>query len=190
MRPLRSGEEAQLSWDDGAVECRVVAAAGAYVLLRPTRAIAVPSGECSLTYLDGYVPMGFDGVVEAGSHPSELRFRVTDHGRPADRRGTPRVPVAVAVEVSLTMPVGDEAPVSEGRVLDVSAGGMRFRRLGRLPKGTPVRVRAELPGGPVIDADAVVRASEPGIYSVEYTRMHSEVGAWTIDVLRSALIAA
>jgi hypothetical protein len=189
MRPLRTGDQAQLSWPRGSVECRVVAAAGAYVLLRPEGPGAPPAGRCSLTYLDGKIPMGWDGEVMAGPNTRELRFRVTDTGRVADRRGSVRVPVTAPVHVAMTD--NTREPAGTGSIIDVSAGGMRFRRNGRIPKGANVRVHAELPGGPVIEADAVVRSSEPGICSVEYTSMHgssaAEVGAWTVEVLRTAL---
>jgi hypothetical protein len=145
-----------------------------------------PPGTCSLTYLDGYVPMGWDGVVDAGGHPSELRFRVTDSGRVADRRSSVRVPVA-----EMWAQVSDGETAVTARVLDVSAGGMRVRRGGWLEKGTVVRVRAELPGGPVIDADAVVRGTEPGICSLEYVAHRgagaAEIGGWAVDALRHAL---
>jgi PilZ domain-containing protein len=184
VRPLRPGESAQLSWPGGAVECRVVAAAGAYVLLHPAHAVTVPASACSLTYLDGYVPMGFDGVVEGSAHPGELRFRVTDTGRVADRRSTVRLPLTeVPVEI------GDHP----AEILDVSAGGARVRCSRRLPRGTEVTVRAQLPGGPAIDADAIVRTSEPGIVCLEWTAMRdataAEVGAWTVERLRHTVNA-
>ena len=188
MRLLRPGQDTVLSWRSGAVECRVVAAAGQFVLLRPERRDAhgtVPSGACSLTYLDGMVPMGWDGRVEAGAHAGELRFRVGD-AAPADRRSAVRVPIFAAVHVTSA----GRDPV-DGRLLDVSAGGMRFRAPGRIDCGTVVRVRARLTDGLTVDADAVVRASEPGVTSVEFTAMHAasaqDIGAWTVGVLRSAL---
>ena len=193
MRPLRHGDEAQVSWNDGAVSCRVIAAAGSYVLLRPDRdPTEAPAGPCSLTYLDGYVPMGWDGELAPGTAPGEFRFRVTDTGRVADRRNTVRVPVEASVHVDV--PGERTREDLDGRIIDVSAGGMRLRRRGQIAKGTPVRVRAELPGGPIIDADAIVRASEPGICSVEYMTLNAstaeDIGAWSVGVLRHALIAA
>jgi hypothetical protein len=189
MRLLRPGQDTVLSWRSGAVECRVVAAAGQFVLLRPERRDAVgavPSGECSLTYLDGMVPMGWDGSVEAGGHPGELRFRVGAEDLAADRRSSVRVPLFATVKVTSA---GRE-PV-EAQLLDVSAGGMRFRAPGRIPNGTPVRVRSTLHDGLVVDSDAVVRASDPGLTSVEFTAMHGAdaqaIGAWTVSVLRASL---
>ena len=189
MRLLRPGQDTVLSWPAGAVECRVVAAAGQFVLLRPERRDAlgtVPDGTCSLTYLDGMVPMGWDGRVEAGAHPGELRFRVGDAGACADRRSSVRVPVFATVHVTSA---GRE-PL-DGQLLDVSAGGLRFRARGRIATGTALRVRTQLGDDLQIDADAVVRASEPGITSVEFTAMHAadgqEIGAWTVAVLRAAL---
>lgn len=185
MRLLRPGQDTVLSWKAGAVECRVVAVAGQFVLLRPERRDPgpVPSGSCSLTYLDGLVPMGWDGNVEAGGHPGELRFRsdVT-----ADRRTSVRVPLFA----DLTFVVPGEAPQT-GQLLDISAGGLRFRALGRLDAGSDLHVRATLPGGLVVDAEALVRVSEPGVTSVEFTAMHAAdgqaIGAWTVAVLRSSL---
>src|SRR4051812_36827208 len=125
MRPLRSGDEAQLAWNGGTVACHVVAAAGAYVLLRPAHGVVTPEGPCSLTYLDGRIPMGWDGVVEPGAHPSELRFRVPETAGQADRRSSVRIPVEAPVLLAAP-DVGE--PVAEGRLIDVSAGGMRLRR--------------------------------------------------------------
>src|SRR4051794_41747714 len=102
MRLLRPGQDTVLSWRSGAVECRVVAAAGQFVLLRPERRDAlgtVPSGACSLTYLDGMVPMGWDGQVEAGGPPGGLRVRV------APPRGPPPPPSSVPAPGFAGVPV-------------------------------------------------------------------------------------
>jgi hypothetical protein len=181
MRPLRPAEATRLSWRGGAVECRVVAAAGSFVLLRPTRITLAPVGACTLSTLGGR-PVTWDGEVTLAPHPHELRFRVTG-GRPADRRTAVRVPVCAPVEV--TAPTGS----LEGELLDVSAGGMRFRRAGRLPAGTPVHVHAELPDGPVVDADAVVRACDGDSCAVRFSSTRGDVGSWTVDRLRSVLSA-
>jgi hypothetical protein len=188
MQPLRTGQEAVLSWPTGAVECRIVAAAGAFVLLRPERRldpITSPDGPASLTYLDGMVPMGFDGDVQSGGAPGELRFRVTDPDRAADRRSSVRVPLFATVVVN----TGEE--VITGQLLDVSAGGMRFRHSGRLAPGSLVRLTCNLPEGIFVDADAAVRAAEQGVTSVEFTTMHGvdqqQLGRWTVGVLRRAL---
>lgn len=181
-----------LSWTAGAIDCRVVAAAGAFVLLRPERPAAVddepPSGACSLTFLDGMIPMGWDGQVDFGAEPGELRFRVNEDGAgtTADRRSSVRLPIFANVSVTL------HGRVLEGQLLDVSAGGMRFRITERLEVGTGVQVLSRLPGdGPEIVADAVVRASGPGFAAVEYVTMHAatpqDIGAWTVGQLRGAL---
>jgi hypothetical protein len=184
MRALRTGDEAELSWSGGGVGCQVVAAAGAYVLLRPERETPAPELPVSLTYLDGRVPMGWDGAVRAGAHEGELIFSAGD-GRTLDRRSAVRVPVMARLRLT----VGDR--VVDAQVLDVSAGGMRFRQPGRLPPSTPVNVRVSLPDDLVIDAEAVVRTSEPGISSVEFTEMRAAdaqtIGAWTVGVLRRSL---
>src|SRR4051794_2220397 len=169
MRPLSSGQDTVLSWRTGALECRVVAAAGDYVLLRPEVPVDpafAPRGPASLTYLDGMVPMGWDGDVQPGGEPGELRFQVTDADRTADRRSAVRVPIFAAVRV-----VTAEGQVSSGQLLDVSAGGMRFRHSGRFESGTVLRVMSALPEGIVIDSDAVVRAAEQGVTSVEFELM-------------------
>ena len=97
MRPLRPGQDTVLSWAEGAVDCRVVAAAGglraaaARALRRPT-SDRTPSGRCSLTYLDGMIPMGWDGTVEPGSAAASC----ASHGR-RGRDGRPplvRAPAA------------------------------------------------------------------------------------------------
>ena len=185
MRPLSPGEATLLSWRGGAVQCRVVAAAGTYVLLRPARTTLAPAGSCTLATLDGR-PAGWDGEVEHGPQPEELRFRVADAARPADRRSSVRVPVHALAE--LLRPDGD---VDEVELLDVSAGGMRFRRPGELPEGTPVRVHARLPDGPVFEADAVVRVSAPDACGVAFTELHgttaADIGSWTVEVLRATL---
>jgi hypothetical protein len=189
MRPLRSGQEAVLSWSNGTVECRVIAAAGAYVLLRPERrfdAFSAPGGSASLTYLDGMIPMGWDGRVEDGAHPGELRFQVTDPDRTADRRSSNRVPIFATAQVSVA---GGEA--FDGQLLDVSAGGMRFRHSIPLAAGQHIRVRAQLPEEILIDADAVVRKVEPGDASIEFITMHAAdretIGAWTVSVMRASV---
>jgi hypothetical protein len=191
MRPLRPGQDIVLSSKRGAVDCRVLAAAGRFVLLQPARPGDVEhacsfAGTSSLTYLDGMVPMGWDGQVELGSYPGELRFRIADTDRDADRRSSVRVPVFAQVVVQ---PV--EGDTVHGHILDVSAGGLRFRHAGRFLTGQPVHVHAELPGDLVVEADAVVRAAEGGVTSVEFTAMYGvsaqEIGAWTVGVLRAHL---
>jgi hypothetical protein len=185
MRPLRPGEATLLSWRGGAVQSRVIAAAGSYVLLRPARTTLAPVGSCYLATLGGE-PSGWDGEVEPAPDPHELRFRVADAARPADRRSSVRVPVHALAEL-----LGPDGGVDEVELVDVSAGGMRFRRTGELPEGTPVRVHARLPGGPVIEADAVVRMSAPDACGVAFTELHGstadDIGSWTVDVLRAAL---
>ena len=188
---IRPGLDIVLSSNDGAVDCRVVAAAGFYVLLRPVKprdvefASTFSGRRSSLTYLDGKIPAGVDGAVEAGNRPGELRFRVEES---VDRRTSVRVPVYAQVVARL--PSGE--PV-HGQVLDVSAGGLRFRHTTRLrvASGTPVRVRSELPGGLVVEADGVVRTAIAGVISVEFTRMHAaspaDIGRWSVNVLRDHL---
>jgi hypothetical protein len=193
MSPLRTGQDVVLSWTSGATDCRVVAAAGEFVLLRPERAgrllDGVP-GPCTLTFLDGMVPMGWDGQVDFGSVAGELRFRVGDSERGADRRSSVRLPIFANVEVTA------EGRTYSGQMLDVSAGGMRYRGPARPPVGTQLRVRTTLPGeGPAIDAEGVVRLSEPGgVVAVEYTGFHAgspqEIGTWTVTQLRRTLGAA
>jgi hypothetical protein len=183
MHLLRPGQDTVLSWVAGAVECKVVAAAGEYVLLRPGATVDA-TGPGSLTYLDGYVPMGWDGTVEAGGETGELRFRVATGGA-ADRRRSVRVPVSSPVKLTLG------ATVLEAELLDISAGGARFRCERRLDAGTELRLCGALPGGLVVDADAVVRASEPGIASVQFTELRAAdeagIGAWSVGILRAAL---
>jgi hypothetical protein len=190
MSSLRTGQEVVLSWSSGATDCHVVAAAGAFVLLRPQRAgrllDGVP-GPCTLTFLDGMVPMGWDGDVEFGSVPGELRFRVEGGDRGADRRSSVRLPIFATIEVTA------EDRTYSAQMLDVSAGGMRYRAPIRPAVGAAVRVRTRLPGeGPEIDADAVVRLSEPGgVVAVEYTGFRAgspqDIGGWTVAQLRRTL---
>jgi hypothetical protein len=181
---LRPGQETVLAWNAGAIDCHVVASAGSYVLLRLGRGrmTAPPSGACSLTYLDGMTPMGWDGAVEPGAQEGEVRFRLQTAGA-ADRRASVRLPVGVPMDLEA------DGAVERTKTLDISAGGMRFHHAGLHPLGTVVHVRVALPNGPLLDADAIVRASEPMISSVEFTTMHgasaAEVGAWTVAQLRS-----
>ena len=188
MRPLRPGQDIVLSSREGAVDCRVVAAAGRYVLLQPDHPgdvhLAISfSGKSSLTFLDGMVPVGWDGKVEAGSNPGELRFIVAESEHAADRRSNVRVPVMASIAATL-----QSGGALDGMILDVSAGGLRFRHAGRTQNGDILRVRCQLPGGPLIDADAVVRTAEQGVTSVEFQAMHAaqaqDVGLWTVNVLR------
>jgi hypothetical protein len=187
MRHLRSGQDTVLSWSGRAVECKVVAAAGRFVLLRPERRSDVfPFGKCSLTYLAGMVPMGWDGTVEPGAHEGEWRFHVAPGAPAPERRSSVRLPVMAPVAVRL--PDGEAV---EGSLLDISAGGVRFRHAGRIDGGTMLRVTTTLPDGLHVDADAVVRTSEPGVTSLEFLAMHAAdsatVGAWVVDRLRSGL---
>jgi PilZ domain-containing protein len=190
---IRPGQDIVLSSSDGAVECHVVAAAGYYVLLRPVKprdlefASTFAGRRSSLTYLDGKVPAGVDGAVEAGTKPNELRFRVEEE---VDRRSSVRVPVygKVVARIAGVEPV-------HGELLDISAGGLRFRHQTklRIASGTPVRIRTELPNGPVVDADGHVRTAMAGVISVQFSRMHdtstAELGAWSVNLLRSHLSA-
>jgi PilZ domain len=188
---IRSGQEIVLSSMDGAVDCRVVAAAGYYVLLRPSKprdvefASTFSGRRSSLTFLDGMIPTGVDGAVEAGVRPGELRFHVEEE---VDRRTAVRVPVYAQVVARL--PSGE--PI-HGQVLDVSAGGLRFRHSSRLrvAAGTPVRVRSDLPMGLTIDAEGVVRMAIAGVISIEFSSMHAntaaEIGRWSVNVLRAHL---
>ena len=185
--PLRPGQDIVLSSSDGAVDCRVVAAAGKYVLIRPQKPkdlhlATTFSGLSSLTYLDGMVPAGVDGAVEAGGRDGELRFRVDEA---VDRRSSVRVPLYA--DTVARLPHG--APL-HGQVLDLSAGGLRFRHSEKrkIAKGTAIRVRAELPHDAVLDADGIVRSAQGGVVSVQFTRMNGisarELGDWTVNVLR------
>ena len=76
-------------------------------------------------------------------------------------------------------------------MLDISAGGMRFRDTGRHELGTILRVQVSLPNdGPVVDANGEVRLSEVGgVTAIEFTQFHAvtpqEIGAWTVDQLRA-----
>ena len=178
-----------LSSREGAVDCRVVAAAGRYILLQPEQPgdVHLPltfPGPSSLTFLDGMVPVGWDGTVEKGSSGDELRFIVAEGDHAADRRSTVRVPVMAQI-----VAVNTEGEVFEGSLLDVSAGGLRFRHKGHMRSGEVVRVRVDLPSGPSIDADAYVRGAEVGVTSVEFTEMHAasgqEIGTWTVNILRT-----
>lgn len=124
--------------------------------------------------------------MEFGAEPGELRFRTNDHGSNADRRSSVRLPIFADVSVTA------DGCALDGQLLDISAGGMRFRVPERLELGSLVHIRAHLPGGgPVIDAHAAVRASERGIAAVEFTAMHEasaqDIGAWTVGQLRSSL---
>jgi hypothetical protein len=191
MNPLRPGQDIVLSWPSGATDCRVIASAGAFVLLRPERNGALLDGipgACTLTFLDGMIPMGWDGTVDFGSEPGELRFRVGDSERGADRRSAVRLPIFAGVQVML------DGRTTTGQMLDISATGMRFRGASRPALGTQLRVAAVLPNGPPLDADAIVRLSEPGgVVAVEFAHMYTgsvqEIGAWTVGQLRQSLAA-
>lgn len=178
-----------LTWPAGTADCRVVAAAGAFVLLRPERlqgmATANP-GASSLTFLHGMIPMGWDGNAVWAGEPGELRFRVNEGEREADRRSSVRLPIFAEVMVAT-----DDTEM-RGQILDISAGGMRFRGTGRHQRDAFLRVHAQLPNGPVVDAHGIVRLSEPGgVTAIEFIEFHvgsaQEVGAWTVAQLRRSL---
>lgn len=180
-----------LTWPTGTADCRVVAAAGAFVLLRPVRSEGLSAGNpgaCSLTFLDGMIPMGWDGNAVWAGEPGELRFRVDPGEREADRRSSVRLPIFAEVMVA------SEGAEMRGQILDVSAGGMRFRGTGRHERGATLRIHTQLPNGPVIDAYGVVRLAEPGgVTAIEFTDFKvgsaQEVGAWTVAQLRRAIAA-
>jgi hypothetical protein len=189
MPQLLPGQDIVLSWPSGATDCRVVAAAGSFVLLQPDRRGTLLDGipgPCTLTFLDGMIPMGWEGFVEFGSEAGELRFRLADTEAVAERRSSVRLPIFAQVDMTA------DGQAATAQMLDISATGMRFRGVSRVPLGATVRVRVQLPDGPLVDADAVVRLSEPGgVMAVEYTGFYAadaaEIGAWTVGKLRQAL---
>jgi hypothetical protein len=189
MPQLRTGQDIVLAWPSGSTDCRVVAAAGAFVLLRPVRTGSLLDGipgPCTLTFLDGMIPMGWEGTVEFGSEPGELRFRLAESETPAERRSAVRLPIFAQVEVTT------DGQVATAQMLDVSATGLRCRGVGHIVVGSTIRVRVQVPSGPLIDADAVVRLSEPGgVVAVEFTTFHTcsaaEIGSWTVGQLRQSL---
>lgn len=193
MAPLRPGQDVVLSWSVGAADCRVVAAAGAYVLLRPQRSgrviEGIPATDATLTFLDGMIPMGWDGALDFGAEAGELRFRINDAVNGADRRSSVRLPIFADVMVQ------DSEREMRGQLLDVSAGGLRFRGTGGHEIDTLLRVHVQLPSGPVVDAHGVVRMSQPGgVTAIEFTAFHvgsaQDIGAWTVGQLRKSLVAA
>lgn len=189
MKSLRLGQDVVLSWPSGAADCRVIASAGGFVLLRPERVNDLQDGipgPCTLTFLDGMIPMGWDGQIEFGAEAGELRFRLDNPASGAERRSSVRLPVFVEVMVA----TGDSE--LRGQMLDLSAGGMRFRGTGRHEVGSLVRVFTQLPNGPALDAHGSVRMSDPGgVVAIEFTAFHvgsaQEIGAWTVGQLRLAL---
>lgn len=189
---LRPGQDLVISFPEVTADCQVIAAAGAFVLVRAARAdrlIEAVPGDCTLTFLDGMVPTGWDGTAVWGSEPGELRFHVADDAGATDRRSSVRLPIFAEVMVASA-----DTEV-RGQVLDVSAGGMRFRGTGRHVLGETLRVHVQLPGGPVIDAHGVVRLCEQsGVTAIEFTAFHAgsaqAVGAWTVARLRQALTPA
>lgn len=190
MPTVRPGQDTVLSWSSGAVDCRVVAAAGAFVLLSPGRFNAqstrVPVGRCGLTFVDGIIPVGWDGTVELGSAHGEWRFQVAADSGEADRRTSVRLPHFV--DITVGGPGGDQRCL----LLDISAGGARFRSAVRLAVGSSVRLRGALDDTFVLDAEGIVRTSEPSIAAVEFTHLHGittqQLGAWTVSRLRASLV--
>lgn len=192
MPALRPGQDTVLSWPAGAVDCRVVASAGAFVLLRP-RGTEAPldgiPGTCTLTYLDDSLPRGWNGTAVWAGEPGEVRFRLADEHSAADRRSAVRLPVLAEVMVA------SDRTEMRGQTLDLSAGGMRFRDGGRHEVGDRLRLFTQLPGGPALDVHAVVRLSAAGgTVAVEFSEFHTgsaqEIGAWTVSQLRQSLAAA
>lgn len=189
MLTVRPGQDTVLSWPAGAVDCRVVAAAGAFVLLQAERFATTttdpPRGRCALTFLDGMVAMGWDGTVVPGQTDGELRFRILDGHGAADRRSSVRLPHFA----DLTATVNGQSFAVQ--MLDVSAGGTRFLAPMQFETDSPVHVRSQLAEGLVLDADGIIRTSEPTITAIEFTALHEasaqEIGAWTVDRLRASL---
>lgn len=188
---LAPGQDAVLSLGRTDVDCRVVASAGAFVLLQPRNddvpTGAVPARGCSLSFMDGLIPMVWEGEVAPGSAPGELRFQLGGREHATDRRSSVRLPVTATVTATV------DGGKAQGQLLDVSAGGMRYRHPVQLAAGQLVRVATVLPHeGPVIDAEAVVRQSAPtGVTAVQFTAMYGasvqDVGGWTITWLRDSL---
>jgi hypothetical protein len=96
----------------------------------------------------------YSGVVAAMEPGAELRLRVTlgENHAGAERRAHPRAPDSLTVDV--TTPRTDE-PV-EGRLLDVSAGGVRLEVTLDLQVGDIVGMTVHVPGARPIQATARV----------------------------------
>lgn len=188
---LAPGQDTVLSLHRMSVDCRVVAAAGAFVLLKSRGEElpheALPAKDCVLSFMDGMVPMVWDGEVQPGAEAGELRFQLAAQERATDRRSAVRLPVVALVTATV------DGVASRGQMLDISAGGLRYRHPVQLGADRRVRVGVTLPrGGPYVEAEAVVRQSTPtGVTSVEFTAMHGasvqDIGAWTIGWLRESL---
>jgi PilZ domain len=189
MKSLRPGQDIVLAWPSAAADCRVIAAAGAFVLLQPQhfdpQGVDIP-GPCTLTFLDGMIPMGWEGTVEFGSAAGELRFQLAEADAGAERRSSVRLPIFAEVMVA------SETEEIRGQMLDISAGGMRFRGTGRHALDSLLRVYSQLPNGPAVDAHGKVRISEPsGVTAIEFAAFRvgsaEEIGAWTVGQLRQSL---
>jgi hypothetical protein len=187
MRHLEPGQEVVLASADAAIDGRVIAVAGRYVLIHRDHGPDVEQDDAwsnaTLTYLEGLLPMTCDGSVYPGARPEEVRF-FTAYGTPVvERRGDVRVPVASSIALST-----HSGSTLHGQLIDLSAGGLRMRHSGRLMRGIQVRVRVELPNL-VIDADAVTHRVELGGTTLRFTRFHAgsspQISEWAVALLRS-----
>jgi uncharacterized protein (TIGR02266 family) len=103
--------------------------------------------------------LGVAGYINEYAAVQHIVPALSPHLFPAEyrRRSGPRVVIGVPVSYRL----GNT--ISSAVTLNVGRGGLAVRTTSPLEKGTELRVRFRLPGGPEIDAEASVAWSNPRV---------------------------
>ncbi len=141
--------------------------------------------------LEGVGPQGVSRVEGAVASVASVAARQALTFKPADpsvlrqRRSTPRV--ALDRGVLLTHAEGAEAPVA-GRVLDISAGGMRLRSAASFAVGETVHVDLDPRSvSRPLDAEGrIVRVQADGECAIVFARGSDSHRFWVDRLIRSA----
>jgi hypothetical protein len=143
--------------------------------------------------LEGVGPQGVSRVegavasVVSVAERQALTFKPADPSVLRQRRSDPRV--ALDRGVLLTRIEGSDAPVA-GRVLDLSAGGMRFSSAASFAVGEQVFVTFDAPdvSRPLSAAGCVARVEPDGDCAVVFTEGRDAHRVWVDRLIRSARV--
>jgi hypothetical protein len=176
---LYEGQYASLDLGGGvdAIPCRVLAFAGPDVVLLPESALS-PEARERLGERLVYLVLESDGALQAlrgvvhGTGDRALRIRLADDIRLGQRRLFSRAPLALPVRLR---PAGGEGGEWSSTALDVSAGGIRVRRLPGMPEAPAYDVTIDLTQleREIAASGELIRAGEDDL-ALRYTRIAPE----------------